>query len=800
VVNAAARRPRLCAIGGSGAGCGAGIVATGGNIGSQREVFMSIDARRDRMDQFFEALRVLRIPWVVALVTFATLVLPDQVRDLYRALAENLHRPDGAIGDLSQPIATALLLVVAAFVTYRVGCHRAAVHHGRTANPGAVLTSSLRWGPPVCGTLLFAGTAFGMFLAIRDVSGIAGIASELDPIILEMKAAAWHLTIAGAAVAGGGLLFLLATYGWSRWRGPALFVSRPHLGKPWQVFFYAVAIFMVATAFFPALSVLYSQQVGSIAILFLFVSVLLVGLSLLQGASDRHGIPYVLLLIVWALIWNVLDGGNMHRVVLVERSKASPEDPSVAVRFREWLAARKDRDAFEGKPYPVYLVSSEAGGLYAAQFTAKVLARIQDQCPSFAQHIFAISGVSGGSLGAAMFAGLAKQEASNAAWKPCKLDFDPQPKPGPMEAKIDRLLDRDFLAPLVSRTLFADFMQHFVPASLASDLPGLRALTQLGRGRAFEESIEDAWARSVGPGSNPFSRSFLEHWDPVDAGPALLINTTNVEDGRLIVISPFWLNGGEVESDIAYLHSSSIPPDKDITLGTAVGLSGRFPWILPPARLPNTPLALVDGAYFEASGLETMRTVRFALRAFERGAQPQIKVHMIVIGSMQPEAVSTPGLLDEATPPVRTMLNVRLRRGYSVRNAFLEENRRREERNCPRTGLQSIGLPGTPASPDQPPPPSAVPCSAKPEPQFTLQYERFNLPLGWKLSRVMQNIVEQHSRGRCVPKDPEVLAKEVDPYSVQEIFWQNKRSEYLVAASLTPDPAQLIEEFVTKCN
>jgi hypothetical protein len=251
---------------------------------------MSADTRRERMDQFFEALRVLRISWVVALTACATLVVPDQVRDLYRALAENLRRPDGAIGDLSQAVATLLMLLLAAFVTYYIGRHRAAVHFSRIAEPGPVLTSSLRWGPPVCGALLFAGAALGIFLAIRDVSGIAGdIGSELDPIILEMKAAAWHLTLAGAAVAGLGVLFLAVTYGWSRWKGPA--ASTPELGGRWKIFFHAVAIFMIATAFFPRVSVFYSQWVGSLAILFLFVSVLLVGLSLLQGVSDRHGVP-----------------------------------------------------------------------------------------------------------------------------------------------------------------------------------------------------------------------------------------------------------------------------------------------------------------------------------------------------------------------------------------------------------------------------------------------------------------------------------------------------------------------------
>jgi hypothetical protein len=760
------------------------------------------------MDEFFEALRVLRVPGLVALLAVCMLVLPDQVRDLYRALAENLYKPEARTDAFVQIGITGITLLLAAFLTYYVGRHRAAVHLASSPNPGQVLSSTLRWGPPICGTLLLAGTALGMLLAVRDVSGIAGhVGSDFERIVEEMRVAARYLTVAATGVAALAVLFLAATYAWDRWRGLPRSPSRRAFGPVSQVLCYAVAAGLVATAFSPKVSVPLSQQAGSLAIFFVFLAVLLVALSLLQSASARHGIPYILLLVVWTLAWTALDAGNMHRIPLVDRPKTVPAVSEIGPRFLEWLAARKDRDAFEGQPYPVYLVAAEAGGLYAAQFTAKILARIQDQCPSFAQHVFAISGVSGGSLGAAMFAALAKSRAANAPWQSCKLDLAAEPTPGPLEKKIDALLDGDFLAPIVTRALFGDFVQHVVPVSLVSGLPGLTGLAQLSRGRALEESIEDAWAKKTEGGArNPFVSPFLEHWDPTDAGPALLINTTSVEDGRLIVIAPFRAAVQETGSDIAYLHANSLPETKDITLSAAVGLSGRFPWVLPPAKVPGSGLALVDGAYFEASGLETLRAVRFALRPFELNGL--IKVHMIVIGSQQPEGSSTSGLLDEATPPVRAMLNVRLRRGYSVRNAFLDENYRQALQDCPGGGLQSLNISdeAAPSSPDSPQVNQVrtVPCSARPEPQFSLEYERFNLPLGWKLSHVMQSIVERHSRGRCLPEDLSSLPKESDASSVSELFVKNKRSEFLVAYSLTPiaqeRSARLLEEFTSKCR
>lgn len=771
---------------------------------------MDTKARQQLMEQFFEALRVLRVPWIVTLLAVAVLVLPDQVRDIYRSLAENLQTKNGTY----QIAFSALTMLVAAFLAFYVARRRAAAHLARVEHPGNVLRATLALGPPVCGALLIAGTALGMFLATRDVSGIAGnIGPDFEAIMREMRTAARLLTLGAIATAGLGAVFLASTCAWALWRGSQAWSAGSAFGRFVLVVSLAVAAFMVAVAFAPSVSVLVSQQMGSLAIFFLFVSVLLVMLGSLQVASDRYGIPLILLLFIWMLALTAIEGGNMHRVASVQRPKDLPENLNIGERFREWLTARKDLDAFRGQPYPVYLVSAEAGGLYAAQFTAKVLARIQDQCPNFAQHVFAVSGVSGGSLGAAMFTSLVKAEVTNGPWRPCNLDLEARPKAGPLEAKVDTLLDRDFLAPIVSRALFGDLLQHIVPVSLAAQFFGFDSLAQLSRGRALEESIEDAWARSGGR-QNPFSRPFLEHWSPADAGPALLINTTNVEDGRSIVIAPF--RGLEAGSDVAYLHANSLPQDKDITLGAAVGLSGRFPWVLPPATLPGSPLALVDGAYFESSGLETLRTVRQALQPFEqRDARQPIKVHVIVIGSQEPEAASKAGMLDEATPPVRAMLNARLRRGYSVRNAYIDDNHRLALLDCQSAGpiggqstgpapvLHSLQIEGTaPASAEQNQL-QMLPCSKAPEPQFTLHYERYNLPLGWKLSHVMRGIVEQHSRSPCLPLETGAQTS-VDIYSEREIFTQNKRSEYLVAYSLTPieveRSSRLLEAFTSKCR
>jgi len=69
----------------------------------------------------------------------------------------------------------------------------------------------------------------------------------------------------------------------------------------------------------------------------------------------------------------------------------------------KWFKSRPDLDRYNS--YPIFLVATEGGGLRAAYFTGTVLGALQRMChPSFANHLAAISSVSGGSLGATEFA------------------------------------------------------------------------------------------------------------------------------------------------------------------------------------------------------------------------------------------------------------------------------------------------------------------------------------------------------------------------------------------------------------
>jgi hypothetical protein len=410
------------------------------------------------------------------------------------------------------------------------------------------------------------------------------------------------------------------------------------------------------------------RAVGSLAIFFAFIAVLALSTGLLTGCFDHFRVPAITLLALLAVLFSAFNWSDNHAIRLSEREVTTL--PGAGDALGSWINTRKDKDHYGDEPYPVFFVTAAGGGMYAAYQTAITLARLQDRCPNFAQHVFAISAVSGGSLGAAVFSGLAKHYAPNIPHQGCQLG---PASPGEMEKRVQRyFLDADFLAPVVAASLFPDFLQRFLPISF----------NRLDRAQALEKSLAQAWDQAVPEKAddNPFLKPFLSHRDAGQPGPALLLNATDVEHGHRVVISPFEIVslaeiGNIVEmTRITEFHNSMRKLGKrssdefaqDLTLSGAVGLSSRFPWILPAGKLPRdrSDMRIVDGGYIENSGAETVLDLLRTLRSSYFGKGPQqITVHIISIGSLQLVERSTWQGVSEMLSPLRAMMSTRESRG-----------------------------------------------------------------------------------------------------------------------------------------
>ncbi|HVY83599.1 MAG TPA: patatin-like phospholipase family protein, partial [Caulobacterales bacterium] len=267
---------------------------------------------------------------------------------------------------------------------------------------------------------------------------------------------------------------------------------------------------------------------------------------------------------------------------------------------------------------PIILVSAEGGGIRAAHFTATVLGRLADQCPRLARRIFAISGVSGGAVGAAAYR--ASLDAAPLEGDQCDLGAN---RPvGPRQQALNSMFSRDHLSPILAKEMFPELIQTFAPASFINGQSAF--LPQTDRQLAFELSLEQAFANSfhLDANHNPFAASAFGAGGRAEAPPYLLINMTEVSSGSVFVASP--LDLADLRKRNVWLHdfrciwSAASEADEprcnqspDFRLSTMAATSARFPLISPAGsvRAENNTFRFVDGGYFDNSGVETLLAV-----------------------------------------------------------------------------------------------------------------------------------------------------------------------------------------------
>jgi hypothetical protein len=309
---------------------------------------------------------------------------------------------------------------------------------------------------------------------------------------------------------------------------------------------------------------------GAVSIASLSISSMTVILSTVfnWGFDRQYKIPSVSLILVLALIFNLLNWNDNHQIRYL-KDNISPEltySSSLEDSFTHWLGSRKDLKDFQEKglkEYPVYVVSAQGGGIYAAYHSATVLSKLHDTIPNFSDHVFAISSVSGGSIGASVYSALVKNSQTSSSPISVNASSDKTCQNLPICNQAHKIINKDFLSPLFALGLFPDMLQKFIPFSI----------NDWDRSRGLEIGLEDSW-ETVVKSKKILSQPYNQFWKPSERSPALLLNTTTVETGERFVFSPFTIPYSSSKTMLDFkLDQSNIP------LSTAAGLSARFPII-----------------------------------------------------------------------------------------------------------------------------------------------------------------------------------------------------------------------------
>ena len=428
---------------------------------------------------------------------------------------------------------------------------------------------------------------------------------------------------------------------------------------------------------------------GAPAILLLGLGLTTMGGSIVVYIANHHGIPIIFLLALWAVVCSLLNDNHMARVVpggnshgfLWRANTPAPAELNTQVKtrsplgdqrldgyFKAWFKDLADRQPLNARPIPVFIVSTEGGGLRAAYWTAMALAQLEDDTANnplpFSRHVIAISGVSGGSVGAALFdASVASRMASGAT--------------GSRREEIDMMLKQDFLSDTLGAMLFPDLLQRFLPLPVFND-----------RAIALDQSFERAWKGSHADDPARFQEPFHDLWrkDPYRV-PLLFFNSTVVETGQRAVNTP--IATLTQDADPAFTDTLSIGRliGTELPLSTAALLSARFTYVSPAALIdthgqhdPNW-IRLVDGGYFDNSGAVTAQEIARVLVDSQLvcgagGPAPDMPCMRLIVLHLpnEPEPPTTVlnekkknrgalELMSEVFAPLETLLNTRGARG-----------------------------------------------------------------------------------------------------------------------------------------
>lgn len=698
-----------------------------------------------RVLSFWNVLKLIRFSALLAAVCVVVILVNGQAQDALRALGEEPGLP------------TALFVLAAVICAAVAWWDSRVMFYFRFENPASdpdEMPTVKEFLPRILG---------GLALLVTGVAVIrASFAYE------DWSAPVWWLLGIGSlliVLAGIFVYLTIMRRKWFNGKEPRPANLRrlhdtPHIAPLVAVSALCFAL-MVLFAYFP---VQIAPWIGTPAIALLAVAGLMPIGSFLVWIGNRYRLPIVTPLLIWALLnsWLFIDSHYVRLHDEMETHTPSEAPPALQAHalpavmgtlrgyVEGWLEELHDRHP--GQPVPVVLVAAEGGGIRAAYWTALVLGQLHDEALAraahldFARNTLAISGVSGGSLGAATYAALVTPQPKMESPQACGEIAE-------LRRRAERILDHDFLSPAVAVMLFPDLFQHFVPVAFIND-----------RAKALERSWQAAW--DACEAGERFTQPLQNLWagGAPFATPLLFLNSTVVETGQRMIAAPV-----PIES---HLFSDALDSRKAIgetvPLATAVHNSARFTYLSPAGLLKrnNVPreqwLRVVDGGYFENSGAVTLAEILDLVLEVAKERSFDITPVVVHISNdpetADPEAFDDPyQVAAQIRAPLGALLNTRPARGFQARGDL----RRR---------VLDLNEPGAERAYHF---------------NFRLCREgRKPLPLGWTLSRV----AEQEMRRQLGVED-------VDPASVAMRNRKLREALLDVLAGERPDPRSLSNGF-----
>lgn len=288
--------------------------------------------------------------------------------------------------------------------------------------------------------------------------------------------------------------------------------------------------------------------------------------------------------------------------------------------FREallaWKAARTEAGWPAGQPMPTIIFAAEGGGSRAAVWllsTMRMLDRKTDGLVG--RQTFAISGVSGGALGAVTYLQALRAYGAEQGG----LDW----QHAPVEGGLGSLAQADLLSASISTFVVNDTFGRMLG----------RYWPFPDRGQALEHAFEREWAKGLGLPFEQTTAGLVELQQAAKA-PHLFLNGTDAKTGRRVITSTVRFD----RRDDLFAGADDLLAilKRDVPAAAAVTNSARFPYISPAGRYfdkCNGKRQILDGGYFENYGARTAGEIAYRielLAAREPGLKGLVPIVVVV--------------------------------------------------------------------------------------------------------------------------------------------------------------------------
>ena len=319
----------------------------------------------------------------------------------------------------------------------------------------------------------------------------------------------------------------------------------------------------------------FSVDAGPLAITLLFLTGLTGIMNFVKAISRkfdfRIGLFLFIIAFVFSTFWEAYNVRIKHTLAPTSfNRRMTPKDFLI-----KWIDARMNEiDTTNDRKFTAFIALSDGGASRAGNWSGYVLSKLQDTTAGkFGDHLFLISGASGGTVGNAAFYSLLDAY--------CKNRMNANDK---FTEHIRTYFETDFLTFTISHFFGPDFFRYFIlnwsPVNRADAL-------EIG----FEQGSKDTLLNGY------FSRNLDQVFDYSGMLPAFILTSTSMKDGMPALIS-------NIKLDTAHtFHIDILKELKDsmtMNFSTAALLSSRFSFVSPAGRIANR--YYVDGGYLDNAG------------------------------------------------------------------------------------------------------------------------------------------------------------------------------------------------------